>query len=99
MNLPLPAVPTLFFKPSTTLADPSEVITIPKIAQADEMDYELAVVIRCDFKDVEEEAALDYVLGYTCANDLTARRQQETSSQWGFSKGEPNMTHPVLVAK
>ncbi len=90
MKLPLPPVPVLFFKPSTTLADPSEIIPIPKVAQHDEMDYEveLAVVIGQDAKDASEEQALDYVLGYTCGNDLTARGHQGTSSQWGFCKGE-----------
>jgi len=90
MNFPLPPVPTLFFKPSTTLADPNEVVLVPKVAQNDEMDYEveLAIVIGRDAKDVDEASALNHVLGYTCGNDLTARKHQETSSQWGFCEGE-----------
>ncbi|CAD6565543.1 MAG: hypothetical protein TREMPRED_001519 [Tremellales sp. Tagirdzhanova-0007] len=89
MHLPLPPVPVLFFKPSTTLADPSEVIPVPKVAQNDELDYEveLAIVIGRDAKNVKENEALEYVLGYTCANDLTARKHQETSSQWAYAKG------------
>lgn len=90
MNLALPPVPVLFFKPSTTLANPSETISVPKVAQHDEMDYEveLAVVLGRDAKDVDEKDALGYVCGYTCGNDLTARGHQGTSSQWGFCKGE-----------
>ena len=97
MNLPLPPVPVLFFKPSTTLANPSEVIPVPKVAQNDELDYEveLAIVIGRDTKNVKESEALEYVLGYTCANDLTARKHQETSSQWAYSKGEDAIAKPV----
>lgn len=69
---------------------PNEVVLVPKVAQNDEMDYEveLAIVIGRDAKDVDEASALNHVLGYTCGNDLTARKHQETSSQWGFCKGE-----------
>ena len=97
MHLPLPPVPVLFFKPSTTLADPSEVIPVPKVAQNDELDYEveLAIVIGRDAKNVKENEALEYVLGYTCANDLTARKHQETSSQWAYAKGMGRKCEPV----
>ena len=89
MKLTLPNVPVLFFKPSTSLADPSEIIPITETAQNEEMDYEveLAVIIGKQAKNVSEEDAYDYILGYTCANDLTARKHQNQSSQWGFSKG------------
>lgn len=53
------------------------------------MDYEveLAVVLSRDVKNVSEEEAGECVLGYTCANDLTARKVQEMTSQWGYCKG------------
>ncbi|KAK4688788.1 hypothetical protein P7C73_g1325, partial [Tremellales sp. Uapishka_1] len=89
MNLPYPSVPVLFHKPSTCLADPNSVIPIPKGCQNEEMDYEveLAVIISRRCKNVSEEDALNHVLGYTVANDLTARKHQTTSSQWGYAKG------------
>ncbi|OCF40570.1 hypothetical protein I317_05661 [Kwoniella heveanensis CBS 569] len=89
MGLPFPKVPALFYKPSTCLAHPSERIPVPVVCQRQEMDYEVELVIvigkRC--KDVTEGQALDYVLGWTVANDLTARKHQTESSQWGYAKG------------
>jgi len=45
-------------------------------------------VISKDGRDIKEEDALDYVLGYTCSNDVSARNAQFLNSQWSFSKGE-----------
>lgn len=99
MGLPYPQVPVLFFKPPNTLADPISAIPIPKVAQDDEMDYEveLAIILGRDTKDVSEEDALGCVLGYTVANDLTARKHQTTSSQWGYAKGEPYLLYNIVL--
>lgn len=62
---------------------------VPKLSQVDESgDYEaeLAVVIGKTAKNVTEAEALDYVLGYTAANDVSSRTQQLNQSQWSFSK-------------
>jgi 2-keto-4-pentenoate hydratase/2-oxohepta-3-ene-1,7-dioic acid hydratase in catechol pathway len=62
---------------------------VPKLSQVDESgDYEaeLAVVIGKTAKNVSESEALDYVLGYTAANDVSSRTQQLNQSQWSFSK-------------
>ena len=87
----LPTVPVLFMKPSTALAGPwPEVIKLPKITQVDQCgDYEaeLAVVIGKKAKDVREEDAMGYVLGYTASNDVSSRTSQFAQSQWCFSKG------------
>lgn len=91
MSLPIPEVPTLFMKPSSSLADPWPAPTVlPKITQQDNTgDYEseLVIVIGRDAKDVSEQEALDYVLGYTAANDVSSRTSQMNQSQWSFSKG------------
>ncbi|KAE8152439.1 hypothetical protein BDV25DRAFT_151139 [Aspergillus avenaceus] len=91
MKLPIPDVPTLFMKPSTSLADPWPAPTVlPKITQVDNTgDYEseMVIVIGRDAKDVSEADALDYVLGYTAANDVSSRTSQMNQSQWCFSKG------------
>ncbi|WOO78666.1 putative protein [Vanrija pseudolonga] len=89
LGLALPSVPALFFKPSAALANPGDEIPVPTMAQDDEMDYEveLAIVIGRAARNVTAKNALDYVLGWTCANDLTARKLQEQSTQWGFCKG------------
>ncbi|RAL02409.1 fumarylacetoacetate hydrolase family protein [Aspergillus ibericus CBS 121593] len=104
MKLDIPDVPTLFMKPSTALSDPWPAPTVlPKLTQVDNTgDYEseMVIVIGRDAKDVSEADALDYVLGYTAANDVSSRTYQMNQSQWCFSKGFdtscPN--GPVLVS-
>lgn len=91
MSLPIPEFPTLFLKPATSLADPWPAPTVlPKITQVDNTgDYEseMAILIGRDAKNVSEEDAMDYVLGYTAANDVSSRTSQMNQSQWSFSKG------------
>ncbi|PWY86793.1 hypothetical protein BO70DRAFT_360503 [Aspergillus heteromorphus CBS 117.55] len=104
MKLAIPDVPTLFMKPSTALSDPWPAPTIlPKITQVDDTgDYEseMVIVIGRDAKDVSEADALDYVLGYTAANDVSSRTYQMNQSQWCFSKGFDTSCPigPVLVS-
>jgi 2-keto-4-pentenoate hydratase/2-oxohepta-3-ene-1,7-dioic acid hydratase in catechol pathway len=89
----LPKAPILFTKPRTSLTDPyPAAITIPKCAQDGTSDYEaeLCVVIGKSGRDIPEEEALDYVLGYTSSNDVSARTLQMITSQWSFSKGLDN---------
>lgn len=85
-------------KPATALADPYPAPTvIPKAFVGDQAaDYEAEFVIvighhhhdpRKVCKDVSEENAMDYVAGYTAANDLSSRKRQFETTQWGFSKG------------
>lgn len=82
---------TPYRKPNTALGDPWPATTIiPKITQTDNCgDYEseLAVVIGKQAKNVSESEAMDYVLGYTAANDVSSRTSQLNQSQWSFSKG------------
>ncbi|KAJ5670755.1 uncharacterized protein N7477_006118 [Penicillium maclennaniae] len=104
MSLPLPEVPTLFLKPSTALADPFPAPTVlPKITQKDgtgDYESEMVIVIGKDAKDVPESEALDYILGYTAANDVSSRTSQMNQSQWCFSKGFDGSCPigPVLVS-
>ncbi|KAI5918377.1 fumarylacetoacetate hydrolase [Camillea tinctor] len=89
MNLTLPDHPTLFFKPATCLNAPNAPLLIPHQATDGQADYEaeLAVVIAKPARNIRVEDALDYVLGYTCSNDVTARKHQFNGAQWGFGKG------------
>ncbi|KAF1956838.1 fumarylacetoacetate hydrolase [Byssothecium circinans] len=89
MNLSLPDYPTLFFKPSTCLGAPNAPLVIPHQATDAQADYEaeLAIVIGKAAKNVRSEEAMEYVLGYTCSNDVTARKHQFRGAQWGFGKG------------
>ncbi|KAM0342518.1 hypothetical protein ACHAPU_009492 [Fusarium lateritium] len=104
VNMDIPTIPTLFLKPSTSLGDPWPSVTLlPKITQEDgsgDYESELAVVIGKAAKNVSEENALDYVLGYTAANDVSSRVSQLNQSQWCFSKGFDGACPigPVLVS-
>jgi dihydroxyacetone synthase len=89
-NMPIPDVPVLFIKPRTALNGPSPAqIPIPRISQDGTADYEaeLSFVISKTGRDIPEDEASDYVLGYTASNDVSARAQQFKNSQWCFSKG------------
>ncbi|CAG7918066.1 unnamed protein product [Penicillium olsonii] len=102
-NLELPKAPVLFTKPRTALAGPyPATINIPKCAQDDTSDYEaeLCLVIGKSGRDIPEEQALEYVLGYTASNDVSARTMQMLTGQWSFSKGLDGSCPigPVLVA-
>lgn len=81
----IPEHPVLFIKAANALNNPGDPIVIPKVAPG-QVDYEceLAVVIGKPAKNVSREEALDYVLGYTCANDVSARRWQKEGGgkQW-----------------
>lgn len=81
-----PELPILFVKGNNTLQHPGDPIEIPTHLASAEVDYEceLAVVIGRACKNVSREKALDYVLGYTCANDVSARDWQirKGGGQW-----------------
>ncbi len=81
----IPEHPVLFIKAANALHNPGDPIVIPNIAPG-QVDYEceLAVVIGKAAKNVTREEALSYVLGYTCANDVSARRWQKEGGgkQW-----------------
>ncbi|MCL6638276.1 MAG: fumarylacetoacetate hydrolase family protein [Firmicutes bacterium] len=86
LGMPLPEEPVLFLKPSTAVIGPGEPIVCPPVSRQVDYEAELAVVIKKTAKNVREEEALDYVLGYTCANDVTARDLQKKDGQWTRAK-------------
>ncbi len=77
-----PKFPVVFMKSPGTLQNPGDPVTLPRHLRSDKVDYEgeLAVVIGKTCKNVSKDRALDYVLGYTCANDISARDWQR---EWG----------------
>ncbi|KAG6854469.1 hypothetical protein C0991_006548 [Blastosporella zonata] len=104
-HLPKPDFPILFFKPVTSLIGPLAPVIIPKVAQPvnehlPDYEVELVIVIGKAAKNVSEADALDYVLAYTGANDVSFRKHQMAVSQWGFSKGFDNTNPfgPCLVS-
>ena len=101
----LPENPVMFMKPSTALNHPGAAITLPRACEhGPEVDYEaeLAVIIGRTARNVEVGRALDHVLGYTCANDVSARRWQKHAGggQWIRGKGFDTFCPlgPVLVS-
>jgi len=86
-NAPLPKVPLLFIKPSTAVIGPEDNIIYPDMSNRVDYEGELGVVIKKKAWRVTAEEALDYVLGYTCFNDVTARDLQASDGQWTRAKG------------
>ena len=102
-NAPLPQWPVLFFKNPASVQNPGDPIELPRWLASAKVDYEceLAVVIGRRCKNVTRAEALDYVLGYTCANDVSARDWQKEGggSQWCRGKSFDTFCPlgPVLV--
>jgi len=86
VNLPIPDAPLLFLKPSTAVIGAEENIVYPSSSHRVDYEGELGVVIKKPVWRVSIEDALDYVLGYTCFNDITARDLQYADKQWTRSK-------------
>lgn len=82
-----PATPVMFLKPSTSVIGPGESVVLPPQSQQVEFEGEIAVVIGRLAKDVPPERVADVVLGYSCANDVTARDLQHNDGQWTRAKG------------
>jgi 2-keto-4-pentenoate hydratase/2-oxohepta-3-ene-1,7-dioic acid hydratase in catechol pathway len=87
MKVALPAEPLLFIKPSTSVIGPGEAIVYPEMSKRVDFEAELAVVIQKTASGVPAERATEYILGYTCFNDVTARDLQSKDGQWTRSKG------------
>ena len=79
----LPTKPMLFMKPSTTAIGPDETIIYPRQGKNVHYEAELAVVIGSPARRVSEAKALDYVLGYTCGNDVSERTIQFAEMEMG----------------
>jgi len=86
-KMPLPNAPLIFLKPSTAVIGPEDNITYPSASHRVDYEGELGVVIKKPVWRVSIEDALDYVLGYTCFNDITARDLQSLDMQWTRAKG------------
>jgi 2-keto-4-pentenoate hydratase/2-oxohepta-3-ene-1,7-dioic acid hydratase in catechol pathway len=83
----LPNAPLIFLKPSTAVIGPEANIIYPASSTRVDYEGELAVVIKKPVWRVAIKDALDYVLGYTCFNDVTARDLQRLDMQWTRAKG------------
>ena len=86
MGAEAPASPVVFLKPSTSVVGPGEAVRLPRDSERVDHEAELGVVIGRLCRDVPRERALDVVLGWTCANDVTARDHQQADGQWTRGK-------------
>ena len=87
LNIKLPELPLLFLKPSTSVIGPGDNIVLPPNPERIDYEGELGVVIGKTAKNVAEADYADYVLGYTCFNDVTDRVAQVRDGQWTRAKG------------
>jgi 2-keto-4-pentenoate hydratase/2-oxohepta-3-ene-1,7-dioic acid hydratase in catechol pathway len=84
----IPERPVIFIKATSSITNPDSEIILPKLAP-DEVDFEaeLAVIISRPAKNIETVEVSDYILGYTCANDVSARDcQKKLDKQWARGK-------------
>jgi len=104
-NTPLPDFPVLFFKNPASVQNPGDPIVLPRWLTSTKVDYEceLGVVIGKAARNVPRAQAYEYVLGYTCGNDVSARDWQKEGggSQWCRGKSFDTFAPlgPVLVTR
>lgn len=105
LRMAYPVNPVVFMKPPSSATGHKSSVVKPRLTRKLDYEVELAVVIGKPCKDVTESEALEYVLGYTVANDLSTRDWQKvpelSGSQWCRSKGFDGFSPlgPVLVTK
>jgi 2-keto-4-pentenoate hydratase/2-oxohepta-3-ene-1,7-dioic acid hydratase in catechol pathway len=83
----VPDEPVIFLKPSTSVIGPGDPIPYPSVSSRVDHEAELAVVVGRLARQVRAEDASRYILGFTCANDVTARDLQTKDGQWTRAKG------------
>ena len=86
-GMDVPEEPLLFLKPSTAVIGPGDAIRLLPISRRIDYEGELAVVMGRLARNVRAEDASRFILGYTCANDVTLRDLQKTDDQWARAKG------------
>jgi 2-keto-4-pentenoate hydratase/2-oxohepta-3-ene-1,7-dioic acid hydratase in catechol pathway len=83
----VPPEPMLFLKPATSVIGPGDPIPLPALSERVDHEAELAAVVGRLCRRVSADEAPAFVLGYTCANDVTARDLQKRDGQWARAKG------------
>lgn len=82
-----PSEPLIFLKPPSALAAHRDLIRHPRLSARVDYEGELGVVIGRRARHVSADEAAQYILGYTCVNDVTARDLQKKDGQWTRAKG------------
>ncbi len=86
MGMELPRNPVLFLKPPSALIYNGDAIVYPALTKELHYEAELAVVIKDRIKNIQPEESMRHILGFTCANDVTARDLQKLDGQWTRAK-------------
>jgi len=86
LQMDLPEEPLLFMKPNSAVIGDGDKIVYPPVSQRVDYEAELAVVIGEQCRNIHAENAEDFILGYTCFNDVTARDLQQKDGQWTRAK-------------
>ena len=86
LGMQVPSVPKIFLKPAEAAIGPGENIVYPKMANRIDYEAELAFVVKQSCKNLSVNEANDYILGYCCFNDVTARDLQKADGQWTRAK-------------
>jgi len=87
LGMAVPEDPILFLKPPTSLIGPGDAIISPPMSRQIDYEGELGIVIRDRVHGIAPNEVRDHILGYTCANDVTARDLQKKDGQWTRAKG------------
>ena len=83
----VPKEPLIFLKPPSSLIGNGDAIIHPKLSQRVDFEGELGLIIGKRGRNIKREDAWDYVAGFTCVNDITARDLQKKDGQWTRGKG------------
>jgi 2-keto-4-pentenoate hydratase/2-oxohepta-3-ene-1,7-dioic acid hydratase in catechol pathway len=86
MRLAVPGEPVVFLKPPTSVIGPGGTIIYPAMSGQVDYEAELGVVIKDRIAGISPDRAMNHILGYTCANDITARDLQRKDGQWTRAK-------------
>ena len=86
LGLAIPEEPVIFLKPTTTVIGPGKSVICPAASSRVDYEAELGVVVKDRTRNIGPEEAPDHILGYTCANDVTARDLQKKDGQWTRAK-------------
>ena len=86
LSLPEPEEPLIFLKPPSSVIGHEEAIIYPRMSHHVEYEGELGIVIGKRAKGITAKDAHEYILGYTCVNDITARDLQKKDGQWTRAK-------------
>lgn len=86
LKMPMPDEPIIFLKPPTSIIGPGQKIIYPQGVKRLDYEAELAVIIKKRAKGITGKEAKNYIFGYTCLNDVTARDIQQKDGQWTRAK-------------